>query len=105
MQEVETTNKKELNIGSVQQLKQIKTTIENMSKFNHIAVLRILTKHLGVDIMKQNENKSGVHVNLSDLSDDALLELLSYIKYVNMQETELKHGEDEQKLYKDLLSK
>jgi hypothetical protein len=103
--EVEYSHKEKEIEFSVQQLKQVKTTIENMSKFNHIEVLRILSKHLDIEILKHNENKSGVHVNLSDLPVDVIQELLNYIKYVSMQEKDLKNGEDEQRIYKNLLTK
>ena len=46
--------------------------IENMTKFNQIEVLRILTKHNQVLII---ENKYGIHINLSELDDRILEEL------------------------------
>ena len=51
-----------------------------MSKFNQIEILRILTKNKNVII---NENKYGIHINLSELGDSILNELMVYIKYVN----------------------
>ena len=46
----------------------IRDAIEGMSKFNQIEVLRILTKH-NVTI---NENKYGIHVNLSEIKKENL---------------------------------
>ena len=64
-------------------LNTIRESIENMSKFNQIEILRILTNHKEVII---NENKYGIHINLSELSSNIIRDLLVYIKYVNAQE-------------------
>jgi hypothetical protein len=71
---------------SVNDLNYIRETIENMNKFNQIEVLRILKKHQQVIL---NENKYGVHINISELEPDILNELTTYIKYVNTQEITL----------------
>jgi hypothetical protein len=72
--------------------------IENMSKFNQIGILRILTKNKDVII---NENKYGIHINLSELPSLILDELLTYIKYVNTQEIYLDNAEKEKEKYKN----
>ena len=77
----------------------IRESIENMAKFNQIEILRILTKHQDVII---NENKYGIHINLSELSDEIIEELLVYISYVNMQEIELNKIEKQQEDYKNI---
>jgi hypothetical protein len=79
-------------------LNSIREQIENMAKFNQIEILRILTKTNDVTI---NENKYGIHINLSDLSDDILDDLMVYIKYVNAQESYLNGVEKEQENYKN----
>ena len=79
-------------------INSIRDKIEGMSKFNQIEVLRILTKH-NVII---NENKYGIHINLSELDDVILDELLVYIKYVNAQEVELNNIEQQKQSYKDI---
>jgi hypothetical protein len=80
------------------QLNNIREQIENMSKFNQIEILRILTKSKDVII---NENKYGIHINLSELSAEVLNELLVYIKYVNTQEVYLNNVEQEKEKYKN----
>ena len=72
--------------------------IENMSKFNQIEILRILTKNKDVII---NENKYGIHINLTELSSLILDELMVYIKYVNTQEIYLNNAEKEKEKYKN----
>ena len=76
----------------------MREAIENMSKFNQIEILRILTNHKEVII---NENKYGIHINLSDLKKDLLDELNVYIKYVNTQEVALHQVEKEKETYKN----
>lgn len=76
----------------------IRETIENMSKFNQIEILRILTRHKEVII---NENKYGIHINLTDLTNVVLDELLIYVNYVSTQEKELNNVEKQKETYKN----
>ncbi len=76
----------------------IREQIETMSKFNQIEILRILTKNNNIII---NENKYGIHINLTELSDSVLNELFIYIKYVNIQELDLNNIEKEKQNYKN----
>jgi len=79
-------------------LNNIREQIENMSKFNQIEVLRILTNYKHVII---NENKYGIHINLSELSSNIINDLLLYIKYINNQELYLNNAEKEKEKYKN----
>lgn len=80
------------------QLNKIRETIENMSKFNQIEVLRILSGHKDVII---NENKYGIHINLSELRGQIIEDLLVYINYVTTQEIELNNIEKQKQDYKN----
>lgn len=101
-QETNTTNKLETELSEqsydYEQLNYIRDKIENMSKFNQIEVLRILTKDKNAIL---NENKYGIHVNLSELDNDILNNLMTYIKYVNNQEQYLDNLEQEKEKYKN----
>ena len=79
-------------------LNNIRDQIEQMSKFNQIEILRLLTKHKNVII---NENKYGIHINLSELENTTLNEIMVYIKYVNTQEIYLNSAEQEKEKYKN----
>jgi len=96
MEAIMTTN--DVNHFSVSELNYIRETIENMNKFNQIEVLRILNKHNDVTI---NENKYGIHINLSDLSKEILHELNIYINYVKTQEITLNSIEQQKEDYKN----
>ena len=69
-----------------------------MNKFNQIEVLRILNRHNDVTL---NENKYGVHINLTDLDKNIINELALYIKYVNTQEIALNSIEQQKEDYRN----
>ena len=73
--------------------------IEAMNKFNQVEILRILTKHKNVTI---NENKYGIHINLSELNGQIINELKMYINYVNTQEIQLNHTEQQTESFKNI---
>jgi hypothetical protein len=93
-----TMSTNDVNNFSVSELNYIRDAVENMNKFNQVEVLRILNNHKDVTI---NENKYGIHINLSDLKKDLLDELNVYIKYVNTQEVALHQVEKEKETYKN----
>jgi hypothetical protein len=88
-----------INTFSVSELNYIRDTIESMNKFNQIEVLRIMNKHSEITL---NENKYGVHINLSELKDDIIEELNNYIKYVNTQEVTLHQAEKQKESFKNI---
>ena len=96
MEAILSTN--DVNNFSVSELNYIRETIENMNKFNQVEVLRLLTKHNEVIL---NENKYGIHINLSELSADIINELNVYIKYVSTQEQTLNSIEQQKEDYRN----
>jgi hypothetical protein len=83
---------------SAHELNYIRDTVENMNKFNQIEILRILNKHNEVTI---NENKYGIHINLSELSREIINEINAYINYVKTQEITLNSIEQQKEDYKN----
>jgi NTP pyrophosphatase (non-canonical NTP hydrolase) len=96
MEAVMTTD--EINYYPVTKLNYIRETIENMNKFNQVEVLRILNKNNEVTI---NENKYGIHINLSEIKNELLDEICVYINYVNTQEVTLNMIEQQKEEYKN----
>ena len=86
------------NNYSISELNYIRETIESMNKFNQIEVLRLLHKHKDITL---NENKYGVHVNLSEIKKENLDEICVYINYVNTQEISLHKIEQQKENYKN----
>jgi len=80
------------NIIDALELNQIREIIEAMTKFNQVAILRILqTNHITI-----NENRYGILINLSELKLDVINHIKQYIGYVNTQEKQL-HKIEQQK--------
>ena len=90
--------KNEINHYTMSELNYIRETIESMNKFNQVEVLRILGKNNDVIL---NENKYGVHVNLSELKKEIIDELNVYINYVNTQEITLHKIEKQKEEFKN----
>jgi len=63
-------------------LETIKKTIEQWPKHHQIEVLKII-KNSSSTI---NENKSGIYINMSFLTEKTIDDIQSYIKYVQDQE-------------------
>ena len=80
------------------ELQVIRDAIELMPKFNQVEILRILTKNNDVTI---NENKYGIHINLSDLNQPLIEELKIYIRYVKSQELQLDQTEKQKESFKN----
>jgi hypothetical protein len=96
MEAVISTNN--INNYSISELNYIRETIERMNKFNQIEILRILKKHESVTL---NENKYGIHINLSELDKEIVDELNLFIKYVTTQEQNLNSIEQQKEDYRN----
>jgi hypothetical protein len=81
----------------VNRLHHIRDNIEAMSKFHQVEVLRLLSMN---SIVTLNENKYGVHINLTELPDNLIDGLAQYIHYVQNQETSLHQLEQQKESFK-----
>ncbi len=84
---------------STVELNSIRNSIESMNKFNQIEILRIL--HTAGNCVI-NENKYGIHVNLTDVDSSTIDSLLAYIKYVTAQESNLHTVEQQKEDFKNI---
>jgi hypothetical protein len=80
-------------------LENLKLSIEGMNKHHQIEILRILSTHL----CKLNENKSGVYINLTYITEDVLAELQKYVTYTVEQEDTLTLTEYQKEEFKTAL--
>jgi|LakMenEpi03Aug12_release.lakeMendotaPanAssembly.Ray.scaffolds.fasta_scaffold1637603_2 hypothetical protein len=78
----------------------IRDLIHEMNKYNQIEVLRIMKNYENITL---NENRYGIHINLTDLNEEQINELTSYINYVSIQETTLNYGEQQKNTFKNEL--
>lgn len=76
------------------ELTEIKKTIEKMNKSNQIEILKILKKNPNI---KLNENKSGVFVNITYLSEEIVNDIKQHICYIDEQEKCLEQMEYQKK--------
>jgi hypothetical protein len=83
----------------VNRLNYIRDKIESMQKINQVEVLRIFSKNKNVIL---NENKYGIHINLTDLDKEIINELEYYINYVNTQEMNLNELEKQKEDFKNI---
>ena len=82
---------------SMQELTHIRDSIEAMSKFNQIEVLKLLQK----DNVVLNENKYGIHINLTDMNTESLRQLQRFMDYVQTQEQCLNTVEKQKETFKN----
>ena len=76
----------------INELSLMRDSIETMPKFNQIEILRILNSYKNVTL---NENKYGIHINLTELDSKIIENLKVYMNYVNTQEINLNNMEKE----------
>ena len=73
----------------------IKERIEQLNKFHQVEILKILKAS---DNTTLNENKNGIFINMTSLSDTVIFELEKYLEYVDKQETQLDEIEDQKNI-------
>ena len=76
----------------IAKLEQMKTQIEKLDKTNQLDILKLLKKNSNIVL---NENKSGIYINLTYLSDEILEELEQHMKYISDQEVTISVIEDQ----------
>ena len=75
-----------VNGYSPDDLKQLRAKLESMTKINQVEALRIFHKH-NKEII--NENKYGIHINVTDVEDNVLKEVEEFIDHISKQEKSL----------------
>jgi len=69
-----------------------------MTKTQQIEILKILKSN---PLVKLNENKSGVYINLSFLPMETLSEIQEYVYYIQDQESSLRSMESQKQEFKN----
>lgn len=78
---------------SLDDLLFIQKKCENMKKYTHVEILKILYKYKDDIIL--NENQYGIHVNLSELEENVVKEIKEYILFLDFQQEKLSTVEKE----------
>jgi len=79
------------------QLNLLKSRIEKMDKFNQIKILSILNK----SAIQITENRNGIFINLTELSNIVIKKLFKYVNYVDEQNNTLGITEEIKHNFKD----
>jgi hypothetical protein len=88
-----------INKYTPDELKELCQKLEEMSKINQVEAVRIFHKH-NKDMI--NENKYGIHINVTDVENNVLKEIEEFIEYVSNQEKKLT---DMEELQQDIQTK
>lgn len=75
---------------------ELQTIIEKMDKTNQVKILNVLKKNNTII----NENKNGIHINLSEIEKSVINELKNLVNYINKQELMLSPDEKTKEEYK-----
>lgn len=81
----------------MEDIKNLKDTIESMTVQQQIQVGKLLSENKVIMI----ENKNGVFVNLTDVSEDIIEKINSFINHISKQEDTIKELEIKKQQYKD----
>ena len=80
-------------------LLKIKDELEKISKEHQVEILRILIENK----VTVNENSNGIFVNLSNVSEDIIINLQNYLNYISEQEKTLNTFESTKEEYLSLI--
>jgi hypothetical protein len=79
-------------------LESIKKTIESLNKTNQIEILEIIQKGSSSLL---NENKNGIYVNMTFLSEEVIEDIVKHIEYIKDQELILTSFESQKDDFKN----
>jgi len=82
--------------SKIKKLESMKQYIEGMNKNHHIEILKIMQTD---PLIKLNENKSGIYINLSCLNDEVFSKIEEYLNYIKDQEQSLDSLETQKQDY------
>lgn len=85
-----------MELYSDEKIRNIKDVIEKMDKTVQLEVLKIIKSNEEM----YSENKNGIFINLSEVSDKTMKELDEYVCYINTQEQHINIIENQKQHYK-----
>ena len=98
----DTTNNNNNNNNNNSIIQNLKDKIENLDKYHQIEILRIFKMYS--ETIKTDENKNGTFINLSNIPDNLIDKLESYLQYVNKQEEKINEIEEQKDEFKQLIN-
>ena len=64
----------------------LKSNIEQLDRFHQLEILKILNQENSCIL---NENNNGVFINLTNINENVIKDIISYLDYVKKQEKQL----------------
>jgi hypothetical protein len=83
-------------------IQEMKDRIESMPKHYQIEIGKLLIHQHKINY---NDNQNGIFINLSNISNEIMDKLKNYIQYVDLQEKQINHTEQEKNKLKDMYFK
>jgi hypothetical protein len=87
--------------NNILNLEKIRKNIESLSSIHHIEVAKILTQHN----VKLTENSNGIFINLTNLSENIILDLQTYLNFVNNQDKIIMQDEEKKEAIENIYFK
>jgi len=81
----------------IENLRRLRDSIENMDQIHQVNILAILKEH-NVD---HTENINGIFVNMTLLAPIVVNQMIEYLGYVKLQQTQLAQGESLKQKYRN----
>jgi hypothetical protein len=82
-------------------LKKLRDSMQQLEKIHQIYILNLLK----INSVPYTENSNGIFVNMSSISKPVIKDIREYLKYVELQETQLEDAEVTKAEYKKSLFK
>ena len=82
-------------------LKKLRDSIQQLEKIHQVYILKLFNMHS----VPYTENSNGIFVNMSTISQLVIKDIQEYLKYVDLQETQLEDAEVAKEKYKKSLFK
>ena len=82
-------------------LKKLRDSMQKLEKIHQIYILNLLK----INSVPYTENSNGIFVNMSAISKSVIKDIREYLKYVELQETQLEDAEVTKAEYKKSLFK
>ena len=81
----------------IEKIRRLRDSIEAMDQIHQVNILAILKEH-NVD---HTENVNGVFVNMTLLAPAVISQMVEYLGYVKLQQTQLAQGENLKQKYRN----
>ena len=98
--EIHIENKKETDIFTNDEIKDLKKLINQLHENEHIEIFKIIKS----DTDKYTENRNGIFINMSKLNNNTLKKILNFVNFCNENKKSFQYNKDKMETIKNLVS-